>query len=173
MAQESARKSGHHRHSRDIRPRLRLLFIAMDDPIIQCVERFCCPRGALFAERRNRGYTLYDASSGAPVARLRPTGHQNKFEILYCSLWKQRWTSTGPFGRTVLSINDALQFIAYQDIFWAMTRSVQNPKLRKVELSAYGALPWTRKGQRPWNPFIRCRGHSYVGLTVVGDPRPT
>jgi hypothetical protein len=35
-----------------------------------------------------------------------------------------------------LSINDALQFIAYQDIFWAMTRSVQNPKLRKVELSA-------------------------------------
>jgi len=136
VAQESARKSGHHRHSRDIRPRLRLLFIAMDDPIIQCVERFCCPRGALFAERRNRGYTLYDASSGAPVARLRPTGHQNKFEILYCSLWKQRWTSTGPFGRTVLSINDALQFIAYQDIFWAMTRSVQNPKLRKVELSA-------------------------------------
>ena len=134
MAQESARKSGHHRHSRDIRPRLRLLFIAMDDPIIQCVERFCCPRGALFAERRNRGYTLYDASSGAPVARLRPTGHPNKFEILYCSLWKQRWTSTGPFGRTVLSINDALQFIAYQDIFWAMTRSVQNPKLRKVEL---------------------------------------
>jgi hypothetical protein len=88
----------------------------------------------LFAERRNRGYTLYDASSGAPVARLRPTGHQNKFEILYCSLWKQRWTSTGPFGRTVLSINDALQFIAYQDIFWATTRSVQNPKLRKVEL---------------------------------------
>jgi len=93
----------------------------MDDPIIQCVERFRCSRGALFAERRNRGYTLYDASSGAPVARLRPTGHEDRFEVLYWSLWKERWTSTGPFGRTVLSINDALQFIAYEDIFWAMT----------------------------------------------------
>jgi hypothetical protein len=93
----------------------------MDDPIIQCVEQFRCSRGALFAERRNRGYTLYDAGSGAPVARLRPTGHEDRFEVLYWSPWKERWTSTGPFERTVLSINDALQFIAYEDIFWAMT----------------------------------------------------
>jgi hypothetical protein len=27
----------------------------------------------------------------------------------------------GRDGRAVLSINDALQFIAYEDIFWAMT----------------------------------------------------
>jgi hypothetical protein len=75
----------------------------------------------LFAEHRNRGYTLFDAGSGAPVARLRPTGHEDRFEVLYWSPWKERWTSTGPFERTVLSINDALQFIAYEDIFWAMT----------------------------------------------------
>jgi len=31
----------------------------MDDPIIQRIERFRCSRGTLFAERRNRGYTLY------------------------------------------------------------------------------------------------------------------
>jgi hypothetical protein len=92
----------------------------MDDPIIQCVEQFRCFRGALFAERRNRGYTLYDARSGAPVARLRPTG-RDRFEVLYWSLWKERWAATGPFGRTVLPISDALQFIAYEDIFWAMT----------------------------------------------------
>jgi hypothetical protein len=97
------------------------MFIAMDDPIIRCVERFCCPRGALFAERRNRGYTLHDANSGVPVARLRPTGHEGRFEVLYWSLWKDRWTSTGPFGRTILSINDALQFIANENIFWTMT----------------------------------------------------
>jgi len=29
--------------------------------------------------------------------------------------------STGPFGRTILSIDDALRFIAYEDIFWGMT----------------------------------------------------
>ena len=92
----------------------------MDDPIIQCIERFRCSRGPLFAERRNRGYTLYSARSGAPVARLRPTGPQDNFEVLHWSLWKNRW-ATGPFGRTVLPINHALRFIAYEDIFWVMT----------------------------------------------------
>jgi len=91
------------------------------DPIVQQIEAFRCTRGVLFAERRNRGYTLYDARSGAPVARLRPTGTEGRFEILYWSLWKERWASTGPFGRTILSINDALQFISHEDIFWVMT----------------------------------------------------
>jgi hypothetical protein len=93
----------------------------MDDAIIQHIETFRCARGALVAERRNRGYTLYHASSGAPVARLRPTGRDDSFEVLYYSLWKERWAATGPFGRTILPIDDALQFIACEDIFWAMT----------------------------------------------------
>jgi hypothetical protein len=66
-------------------------------------------------------YTLYSARSGALVARLRSTGCDARFEILYWSLWKNRWASTGPFGRTVLSIDDALCFIACEDIFWLMT----------------------------------------------------
>jgi hypothetical protein len=93
----------------------------MDDPIIQHIEHFRCPRGGLFAERRNRGYTLYHEGSGVPVARLRPTGREGRFEVLYWSLWKERWASTGAFGRTILSIDDALRFIASEDIFWAMT----------------------------------------------------
>jgi hypothetical protein len=93
----------------------------MDDPVIQRIERFRCSRGSLFAERRNRGYTLYSARSGALVARLRPTQSAESFEVLYWSLWKDRWASTGPFGHTVLSIDDALRFIAYEDIFWVMT----------------------------------------------------
>lgn len=93
----------------------------MDDAIIQHIEAFRCARGTLLAERRNRGYTLYHASSGAPVARLRPTASADRFEVVYWSLWKERWASTGPFGRTILSLDDALQFIAHEDIFWAMT----------------------------------------------------
>lgn len=93
----------------------------MADAIIQQIEQFRCPRGTLFAERRSRGYTLYDADSGAPVARLRPTAHEGRFEILYWSLWKERWASAGPFGRTILSVDDALQFIAAEDVFWVMT----------------------------------------------------
>ena len=77
----------------------------MDDPIIQRIECFRCSRGTLHAERRNRGYTLYSARSGALIARLRPTGSDGRFEVLYWSLWKDRWASTGPFGRTVLSID--------------------------------------------------------------------
>jgi hypothetical protein len=52
------------------------------DPIIQQIENFSCKRGVLFSERRNRGYTLYDAGFGAPVARLRPTGTEGRFEVL-------------------------------------------------------------------------------------------
>jgi hypothetical protein len=93
----------------------------MTDTIIHQIEQFRCSRGALFAERRNRGYTLYDVGSGAPVARLRPTGNEGRFEALYWSLWKERWASTGPLGRTILPVDDALHFIAHEDIFWVMT----------------------------------------------------
>jgi hypothetical protein len=91
----------------------------MTDPIIQRIEEFRCRRGRLAAERRNRGYTLYRAASGLPVARLRPTGREDRVEVLYWSLWKERWTSAGPFGRTILPVDDALRFIASEDIFWA------------------------------------------------------
>ena len=100
----------------------------MTDPIIQRIESFRRRRGQLVAERRNRGYTLYRAGSGTPIARLRPTGQNagqnagqnDRVEVLYWSLWKERWTSAGPFGRTVLPLDEALRFIASEDIFWAI-----------------------------------------------------
>jgi hypothetical protein len=92
----------------------------MNDPIIQRIEAFRCRRGGLHAEHRNRGYTLYRAASGAPVARLRLTGEEDRGEVLYWSLWKERWVKAGPFGGTVLSLDRALEFIASEDIFWAI-----------------------------------------------------
>jgi hypothetical protein len=92
----------------------------MTDDIIQHIERFRFARGDVIAERRNRGYSLYHAASGAPVARLRPTGQDDDVEVLYWSLWKERWSPTGPFGRTVLALDEALRFIAYEDIFWVL-----------------------------------------------------
>jgi hypothetical protein len=91
----------------------------MTDPIIQRIESFRCGRGPLVAERRNRGYTLRRAGSAAPVARLRPTGQTDHVEVLYWSLWTERWTRAGPFGRTILPLDEALRFIASEDIFWA------------------------------------------------------
>jgi hypothetical protein len=92
----------------------------MADSIIERIESFACHRGRLLAERRNRGYTLTHAASGAPVARLRPTGRQDRVEVLYWSLWQERWTSAGPFGKTILPLDEAFQFIASEDIFWAI-----------------------------------------------------
>jgi hypothetical protein len=63
--------------------------------------RFRCARGRLVAERRDRGYTRYDEASGAPVARLRATKRNHNFEVLFWSSWRERWASTGPFGRTI------------------------------------------------------------------------
>lgn len=92
----------------------------MTDDIVQRIERFHFPRGTVFAERRNRGYTLYHAPSGAPVARLRPTARNDGVEILYWSARKERWAAAGPFGRTILPLDDALHFIAHEDIFWVL-----------------------------------------------------
>jgi len=71
-------------------------------------------------ERRNRGYSVYHAASGAPVARLRPTPTSDRFEVLYWSLGTEGWKSTGPFGRTLLPLDQALRFIAAEDIFWVL-----------------------------------------------------
>jgi hypothetical protein len=75
----------------------------------------------LVAERCNRGCTVYRAGSGTPIARLRPTGQNDRVDVLYWSLWKERWTSAGPLGWTVLSIDEALRFIASEDMGRAIT----------------------------------------------------
>jgi hypothetical protein len=92
----------------------------MADPVIKRIERFACRRGRLRAERRNRGGRLSHATSGAPGARSQPTERDDRVEVLCWSLWTARRTSAGPFERTVLPRDDALQFIASEDIFWAI-----------------------------------------------------
>ena len=89
----------------------------MADSIIERIERFPCHRGRLLAERRNRGYTLTHAASGAPVARLRPTGREDRVEVLYWSLWKERWVPFGLFGGPPATIDQALRVIANASVF--------------------------------------------------------
>jgi hypothetical protein len=88
------------------------------DGMLLRIECFRFPKGPDIAERRNRGYSLLHANTGAPIARLRPTGRDDRVELLYWSSWKQKWAPTGPFGRIVLSLDDALRVIAQEGIFW-------------------------------------------------------
>jgi hypothetical protein len=48
---------------------------------------------------------------------LRPNANDDRVEVLYWSLGKRGWSPTGPFGRTVLPLEDARRFIASKDIF--------------------------------------------------------
>ena len=52
------------------------------------------------------------------MPQLQPTGQDDRVEVLYWSLWKERWTRAGPLGRAALSIDRALEFIVAKDIFW-------------------------------------------------------
>ena len=69
-----------------------------DDDIIQLIENFAFDAGPVMAQRRNRGFTLIHAKTGVPIARLRPLGRDDLYEILYWSLRNERWAPFGPFG---------------------------------------------------------------------------
>jgi hypothetical protein len=66
----------------------------------------------LVVERRNRGLTLIRAETGVLIARLRPIARNDLVDILYRSLWKERWAPFGPFGRTAAPVEQAVRVIA-------------------------------------------------------------
>jgi hypothetical protein len=74
-------------------------------------------RGGVEVVRANKGYTLYSRRTGGPVvARLRPTGSSDKVQALW---WRRdAWGDHGPFGREVMPLDDALEFIATEGFFW-------------------------------------------------------
>ncbi len=90
-----------------------------DDKIIDAIEAFEFDDGPVTAERRNRGFTLIHAAAGTPIARLNPVkGGDGLFDILYWSLWKERWVPFGPFGSTTTTLQNALSILAEASIFW-------------------------------------------------------
>ena len=93
--------------------------VMTDDDIIQLIETFDFDAGPVAVERRNRGFTLIHAETGVPIARLRPIGRDDLVDILYWSLWKERWVPFGPFGRTAAPVEQAVRIIAEASIFWA------------------------------------------------------
>jgi hypothetical protein len=90
-----------------------------DDDIIRLIENFKFDAGPVAVERRNRGFTLIHAETGVPIARLRPIGRDDLVDILYWSLWKERWVPFGPFGRTAAPVEQAVRIVSGAAIFWA------------------------------------------------------
>jgi hypothetical protein len=85
------------------------------------IEAFNREQGGGASVRKDRnGYTLVSDDTGVPIARLRPKDTKGNFEVLYWSPDTERWRSVGLFGGTVLSLDEALDFIASDpmDCFW-------------------------------------------------------
>ena len=88
------------------------------DPILQRIQAFDHGRGGGVAVQRvNRGYSLSSAATGAPIARLRPTGQDDAVEVLW---WRRgRWAAIGDFGGVILPLDQALDYIANEPLFWS------------------------------------------------------
>ena len=70
----------------------------------------------MLVHKAGRGYSLSSERTGAPLARLKPTGDADKVQVLW---WNgQRWGASGPFGIATMPLDKALDYIASQPMFW-------------------------------------------------------
>lgn len=90
------------------------------DPILKRIEAFNEANGGGVIIRRDKGgYFLFLEGDGSRVARLRPTGNADEVEILWWS-HRDRWEAIGDFGRVILPLDEALEYIADDPLgcFW-------------------------------------------------------
>ena len=75
--------------------------------------------GVTITKVRNR-YTLHLTATGAPIARLQPTGLDDDVRVKFWS-YKHRWQGVGDFGGIILPLEKALEEISKNEIFWTWT----------------------------------------------------
>ena len=87
------------------------------DALLERIEAFHhAASGEVVVRKAARGYSLFSARTGAPIARLRPTGEADKVQVLW---WNgERWGASGPFGIVTMPLDEALDYIATEPAFW-------------------------------------------------------
>ena len=87
------------------------------DALLARIEAFHRARGGgILVRKAARGYSLFSARTGTPIARLRPTGGADQVQVLW---WDgERWRASGPFGIATLPLDRALADIAAEPAFW-------------------------------------------------------
>ena len=87
------------------------------DALLDRIETFNRHHGGGVVVRKlARGYSLFSERTGAPVARLRPTGDADKVQVLW---WNgERWGASGPFGIATMPLERALEYVANDSVFW-------------------------------------------------------
>ncbi|HUT88465.1 MAG TPA: hypothetical protein VMY37_03125 [Thermoguttaceae bacterium] len=82
------------------------------DPMLKRIRAFSEAKGGgVLIQKRSGGYSLFREDNGRPVARLRPTGKGDLVEVMW---WRHpdKWDQIGDFGPTVMSLDDALNYVA-------------------------------------------------------------
>jgi hypothetical protein len=90
------------------------------DDLLARIEAFNEAKGGgVVIRKAARGYSLFRADTGRPVARLRPTARGDQVEVLWGS-HRDRWDQIGDFGPMVMALDEALQYIAGDPMgcFW-------------------------------------------------------
>ena len=87
------------------------------DPMRARIEAFNQARGGGVAvHKAGHGYSLVSQRTGAPLARLKPTGDADKVQVFW---WNGlRWGASGPFGILIMPLDAALDHIASEPHFW-------------------------------------------------------
>jgi hypothetical protein len=91
------------------------------DDLLARIEAFSNAKGGgVIIRKANKGYSLFRADNGRPVARLRPTGKGDVVEIMWWS-HRDKWEQIGDFGPFVMPLDEALAYIARDPLgtFWS------------------------------------------------------
>ena len=90
-------------------------------PHLARIEAFNLKKGGGVAITKVRnGYNLYLTATDAPIARLNPTGSNDDMRIRFWS-YRERWQDVEDFGGIILPLEQALEEIATNGIFWTWT----------------------------------------------------
>ena len=73
--------------------------------------------GGVIIKKVQNGYNLYLTATDAPIARLNPSGTDDEMRIRFWS-YRVHWKDVGNFGGIILALEEALDEIATNEIFW-------------------------------------------------------
>lgn len=91
------------------------------DEIERTIEAFDLANGGGVGWYEDKGaYHLYLLDTQAPIARLKPTGTNDEVGIAYWS-HRRKWEEIDDMGGCILPLDQALNHIANNSIFWTWT----------------------------------------------------
>ena len=90
-------------------------------PYLARIESFNLKKGGgVTIKKVQNGYNLYLTATDVPIARLNPSGTDVEMRIRFWS-YRRHWKDVGDFGGIILPLEEALDEIATNEIFWTWT----------------------------------------------------